>query len=81
MLAQGAASRKVHDLFQLRSLLDEQAAMLLTDEALAALNPWVIAGRYPADLDEATAALASRLVTIADGAIAALGELLDQAGT
>lgn len=78
LLAKGTPFRKVHDLFQLRSLLDASAAALLSDTALAALNPWVIEGRYPGDLDEATDALSAELVDLAGALITALAALIGE---
>ena len=56
LLSTNTPFRKVHDLFQLRSLLEP------------ALNPWSIQGRYPGDLSEATDVMASDLMALAAAA-------------
>lgn len=53
---------------------------MLTDDVLAALNPWVIEGRYPGDLDEATPEVAAELVALADQALTHLAATIDQDG-
>lgn len=62
LIDSGVAFRKIHDLLELRLLLpvDRQAAF--NPDILAALNGWVIDGRYADDHVDATEETARRLV-------------------
>lgn len=47
------AIRKIHDLVALQACLDAQDAAVVSSDDIDVLTPWNIAGRYPADLDDA----------------------------
>ena len=61
-----------HALGRLVALLPEGMQSRFDEEALAVLEPWATAGRYPEDIDEPDASTATRIVAtavhIVDGA-------------
>jgi HEPN domain-containing protein len=54
-----------HALGRLVALLPEGAQCRFDDEALAALDPWATAGRYPEDVDEPDESTTTRIVATA----------------
>lgn len=62
---------KSHNLLRLARMLTEERARLLLEVDLEELTRWAIEGRYPEDLDEATANDATRAVELA-GQVTAL---------
>ena len=56
---------KSHNLLRLARMLTEERACLLLEVDLEELTRWAIEGRYPEDLDEATANDATRAVELA----------------
>lgn len=56
---------KSHNLLRLARMLTEERARLLLEVDLEELTRWAIEGRYPEDLDEATANDATRAVELA----------------
>jgi HEPN domain-containing protein len=56
IIARGIELRRTHDLAYLRTIVPIDDAGRFDVNDLAALNPWTIEGRYPADLAEAAAA-------------------------
>lgn len=74
LIALGRPLRKVHDLLELRNQLPADHASRFDPGDLAILNTWLVEGRYPADLDEATpdeaaecVAAAARVLASAEG--------------
>lgn len=53
LIARGIVVRKIHDLVELQSSLTESDAASISSGDVDVLVPWNIAGRYPADLDQA----------------------------
>lgn len=69
LIARGIAIRKICDLVELQSTLIPADAEFVSSEDVDALVPWNIAGRYPADVEDAdpetavsTVEAASRIV-------------------
>lgn len=58
--------RKVHDLRELFALLSDGPNLALDEGALDLLNPWVIEGRYPGDVPDATQSDATECVEAAE---------------
>jgi HEPN domain-containing protein len=74
LIARGIAIRKIHDLVALQACLAaEDAASVLSDD-IDVLVPWNIAGRYPADLDDANPEIATSTVNAASRIVNALSE-------
>lgn len=55
LVARGVELKRSHDLAYLRDMLEAKDAGLFEVVDLAALNPWTIEGRYPADLTDSAA--------------------------
>jgi len=72
LIARGVAIRKIHDLVALQACLDAQDAAVVSSDDIDVLIPWNIAGRYPADLDDADSTTADSTVNAADRIITAL---------
>lgn len=72
LIARGVAIRKIHDLVALQSCLDAEDAASVSSEDIDALIPWNIAGRYPADLDDASPEIANATVDAASRIVTAL---------
>lgn len=69
---------RVHDLFDLVADIGDLTARFDRD-ALATLNPWAVAGRYPADLpEELSSERAAELLALADQILALATELVDR---
>jgi HEPN domain-containing protein len=67
---------KVHDLVRLAEMMSPAIRREITDLDLAGLTRWAIAGRYPGDIDEASAedaktaiAIATSVMQVADAAL------------
>lgn len=72
LIARGIATRKIHDLVALQACLPaEDAASVLSDD-IDMLIPWNIAGRYPADLDDASHEIATATIDAASRIVTAL---------
>jgi HEPN domain-containing protein len=56
VVAQGTDPPKIHDLVRLARMLSDATQTSLADFDLAGLTRWAIEGRYPSDVEEATAA-------------------------
>jgi HEPN domain-containing protein len=72
--------RKVHDLTELHSLVTATRSSGIDKLDLDLLNPWVIEGRYPGDVPEASGELAlecvaaaERVVTYVEGVVGVSG--------
>lgn len=65
LIAAGVAFKKVHDLGEILALLPSEVAGDLDPGDLALLNPWVIDGRYPGDVPDATALDAAACIAAA----------------
>lgn len=59
LIAEGRPLRKTHDLVDLAKRLPEPVRTRVSADDLDLLDVWVMEGRYPADLDEATRAEAA----------------------
>jgi hypothetical protein len=80
--------KRSHDLAFLRSMLEPDDSPLFEVRHLAALNPWTIEGRYPADLADSAGsdvdelvASARRVVTTASAAVDAGREASESLGS
>jgi len=76
LIDSGVPFRKIHDLLELRVLLPPERQVGFDPDALAALNGWVIDGRYADDHVDATAETAHRLVEAADAVLEVSARLL-----
>lgn len=76
LIAAGRTFPKTHNLMELRADVPEPLRSEIGAEALAALNPWAIAGRYTADLPEGSGDVADRLIELASTVLDAVGDAL-----
>jgi len=72
LVARGVAIRKIHDLVALQACLVAEDAANVSSDDIDVLIPWNIAGRYPADLDDASPEIATSTVNAAGRIVAAL---------
>ena len=72
LIARGVAVRTIHDLVALQACLIDEDAAIVSSDAIDILTPWNIAGRYPADLDDANPETATATVRAADRIVSAL---------
>lgn len=56
LVAEGTDPPKIHDLVRLARMLSDATQASLADFDLVGLTRWAIEGRYPSDVEEATAA-------------------------
>lgn len=76
LIRRKVALKRSHDLALLAGLLSDEDAALFDLDDLAALNPWTIEGRYPADLADSASAEVKDLVAAARRVLtAAVGQL------
>jgi HEPN domain-containing protein len=76
VVAQGIDPPKTHNLLQLEQLVSADLAETLAAVDLEALTRWSIEGRYPEDLEEATAADAAHAIETATAVLNAVQETL-----
>lgn len=55
LVARGMDPPKIHDLIRLARMLDEAVQVRLDTLGLAELTRWAIEGRYPGDVEQASA--------------------------
>jgi HEPN domain-containing protein len=65
LMHRGIAYRRVHDLAELLALMPSEAADEIDVGDLKLLNPWIILGRYPDDVGDATLQQAEACVAAA----------------
>jgi len=65
LLALGASPPRIHDLSQLNALYPTTYSSHISDDVLDLLDPWVIDGRYAADLPDLGPIEAGALLTAA----------------
>lgn len=70
LIARAVVVKRSHDLAYLRGLLDPVDSDRFDVDDLAALNPWTIEGRYPADLADSAAGEVKALVDAARRVVA-----------
>jgi HEPN domain-containing protein len=71
VLHAGSAIPRVHDLVVLERMLPAVRRSLIDPDDLDLLNPWAIAGRYPADLAEVAGKRIADIVQAAGRVVAA----------
>lgn len=69
VIARGEPLRRVHDLLVLHDRLPDALGAGFCIEGLSVLNTWLMEGRYPGDLDDATPAEATECLAAAAGVI------------
>lgn len=72
LIARGVATRKIHDLVALQACLPAADAVSVSSDDIDVLIPWNIAGRYPADLDDANHETAAATIDAASRIVTAL---------
>lgn len=80
LIAAGVPFKKVHDLAEIRGLLPPGRADAVDVADLELLNPWVIDGRYPGDVPEATSADAAACIAAAARVVDVIQRLLGEPG-
>jgi HEPN domain-containing protein len=76
LLKRKVTLKRSHDLALLAGMLDADDMALFAVDDLAALNPWTIVGRYPADLADSASAEVKELVAAARRVVAASAALV-----
>ena len=76
IVGQGIDPPKTHNLLQLEQLVPAALTEALAGIDLEALTRWSIEGRYPEDLEEATAADAAHAIKTASAVLSAVQEKL-----
>lgn len=80
LIASGVPFKKVHDLAEIRGLLPPGRADAVDVADLELPNPWVIDGRYPGDVPEATAVDAAACIVAAERVVDVTPRLLGAPG-
>jgi HEPN domain-containing protein len=76
LVSVGSDPPKIHDLSRLARLTDESARAELAVLDLVELTRWAIEGRYPSDLEDASAGDADAAVRIADQVVGVAGAIV-----
>lgn len=72
--------RRVHDLLELHAAVTVNASSAIAEPDLDLLNPWVIEGRYPGDVPEASRGLALACVAAAERVLSAVTAVAGEPG-
>ncbi len=77
VIARGVELRRSHDLAYVLALLPADDAQPFDVDDLAALNPWTIEGRYPAELADTGSAEAKNMTAAARRVVAEVERVLE----
>lgn len=77
LIERGVELRRTHDLFLLVELLPDVDASAVDEGDLELLNPWAIAGRYPADVGDITAQRTEAVLAAAARVVSSLTDRLE----
>lgn len=80
LIACGEPLRKVHDLLELHDRLSDTLGAGFRVDDLTVVNTWLMEGRYPADLDDATPAEAAECLAAAARVIEEATRVVDLIG-
>jgi HEPN domain-containing protein len=78
LLELGVVPPKIHGLRQLKNQAPAASRPSIDDDDLDLLDPWVIDGRYAADLPDVDVAEASELLEAAQRIVQIVGETMDR---
>lgn len=80
LIARGEPLRKVHDLLVLHDRLPDSLGAGFRVDDLSVLNTWLMEGRYPGDLDDATAGEAAECLAATARVIGEATRVVDLIG-